>query len=500
LLVAAGLLASVATVSAQEAPAEVVDRARRLLDAGDFSAALPLLEVAVARYPDDVEPVRLLARTLYWMRQFERARLVYETAVARHPGDPRLRLEFGRMLMETSQPADARRVLQPLLNVPSVQADAETLLGTLAYWQGDLAAARRFFVSALRADPAQQDASRQLREIRTLTAPWIRTSVTFRHDDQPLDRLAVAAEAGWFPMPLLVVRLRTEPARYATPAARQVWTSEVEVSHFAPAVRMDTELSAGVLQRGPAHAMDWTGRAGLGWRLGAGITIRGRFERSPYLHTVASLETPVMTESASAVLQLNHPRGWLGEAALQRHGYPDGNVGRSSYAWLLAPVVWQPRLRLQAGYAGARADTREDRFLPTDGSPGEISPVGDIPLEGRYHPYYTPQDLVSHSVTVALTAGRLSGPLLRLGGSYGVRATENATTFVLTSGGVQSEVSQRAFTPWTLRASVEAPASDALSVEARGEFGRTAFYRWSTVGLHIVYRFKVAAVPGGRVH
>jgi Tfp pilus assembly protein PilF len=482
-------------VIAQEVPATNIERAVRLRDAGDFESAVRILEAVVSRQPDEAEPARLLAQTLYWMGQFARARLAYERALATHPGDARLRLEFGRMLVETQRSEDARRVLEPLRDVPSAQSDAETLLGTLAYWQGDLASARLLFVSALRVNPGQPDATRQLREIQLLTAPWIRAALTVGYDDQPLDQVAAAIEAGWYPTPLLTVRLRSEPARYAIPAIRHAWVNAVELSYFAPQTRMEVAMSGGVLTRGNGQPLDWTARAELGWRVAHGVSVVGRVERSPYLYTLASLDTRVMTDKASALVRLNHSRGWLGEAAVQRQRYSDGNIGSTSHAWLLAPLVWRSGAQLQAGYAIASADTREDRFLPTGRPAGEPGPTGGIPLEGRYLPYHTPQNLLTHSVTSALAVGRASGPTLRLSGSYGVRATEDATSFFLTSTGIQSEVGQRTFTPWTGRVSVAAPAGSTTTFELRAEAGRTAFYRWRSVGLHVLYRLRGDRLP-----
>jgi hypothetical protein len=53
------------------------------------------------RVADRGEPARLLAQTLYWLKDIVGARAVYETALRRHPEDSTLRLQYGRMLAET---------------------------------------------------------------------------------------------------------------------------------------------------------------------------------------------------------------------------------------------------------------------------------------------------------------------------------------------------------------------------------------------------------------
>jgi hypothetical protein len=313
---------------------------------------------------------------------------------------------------------------------------------------------------------------------------------TLWHDDQPLDRAGVAVEAGWFLTPLLSLAGRSEPARYSTGEAKTFWINELEVSHYAPAARLETRVAAGAFRR-PADQgrIDWTGRAALGVRAGNGFTLGGRLERAPYLNTASSLETPLITRTAIGMLQWSKGPGWLAEAAVQRQTFPDENVIRTAYAWFLAPLTRAPHRQLQAGYAAAAADADEDRFVLAD--PQQPFPPADprFDLTGVYRPYYTPARSVTHSVIAALTAGRTTGLLLRAGGSYGFRAREDATTFQPVGAQVVASVARRAYSPWTVRGSVEIPASPSLVLSIGAESGRAAYYRWATGKVQIVYRF-----------
>jgi hypothetical protein len=79
-----------------------------------------------------------------------------------------------------------------------------------------------------------------------------------------------------------------------------------------------------------------------------------------------------------------------------------------------------------------------------------------------------------------------------LGGAYALRATEDAPTFVVASGQVQRTTTSRVFSPWNARASLDVTMNRDLTLSAAGELGRTAFYEWSTAGLHLMYRFRAA--------
>ncbi|MGI8618115.1 MAG: tetratricopeptide repeat protein [Gemmatimonadaceae bacterium] len=475
--------------------------ALRLRDTGDFAGSARVLRAYLALNPLDPEAARLLAETLYWLNDVEGAGEVYAAALVKHPDDSSLRLRYGRMLMETGHRARARELLMPLREVADARAEADALLGTIAYWDGDLTAAQRLFRAALRDNPDQAEARRQLQEIRVLSAPWVRAGSALRHDDQPLDRVALGLEAGWFATPLLPVTVRVEPMtfRRADSATRRLLTAELSVAHFAPALRLETEVAGGVVQRaGVIDAHDWQGRAVVGVRLSPHVTLRGRAERAPYLFTTSSLDTPIMTHTAAAQVHWSDPRGWLGEARYQRQRYPDANTVRTAYAWVLGPLIHQGRRQLQAGYAFADADAAASRFVLADASQRVPPDDPRFNTAGRYVPYYTPSQVVSHSAIAALTLRPSSASTFRAGGSFGVRATDQAPTLVVSAGQVQRVLVARTFTPWDARSSLDIALRSGLTLTATGETGRTVFYSWATAGLQITYRFAHATRPDPR--
>ena len=461
----------------------VIQRAHALRNAGDFAGAAQLLQGDLSARPDDAEVARLLAQTLYWLHDVDGARAVYEAALLRRPSDSSTGLAYGRMLMETGASARARALLTPLSSATSARTRAEacTLLGTLAYWQGDFTAAKRFFLEALRSQPAQEDARRQLREILLVSAPWLHVSPSVFHDDQPLGRVSAVFEAGWFATPLVPISVRVEPMRYLSGGeTRRFWMGEATIGHYAPARHIETEAAGGLFHvaEAPERQLHWNARAMVGVRLPQHVTVRARVDRAPYLHTVASIDRPFVTNGTAAELHWNDPRGWTGQAAYRRQWYPDGNVARSAHAWVLAPIAHGRSADLRVGYAFSADHARESRFVsalltqpPLSGDAGSV-------VAGRYDPYYTPAHRVTHSAIAGVTLRASAHATLRLGGAYAVRAREE----------MAHEES-----PWNVRGSLEFAPTDDLSVSLSGETGRAAFYRWAVGGLSVTYRFRAAA-------
>jgi uncharacterized protein (TIGR02996 family) len=488
------------TAAPQAQTQNAIVQAQSLRDAGNFAAAAELLRVQLAQNPDNGEAARLLAQTLYWLKDIPAARAAYETALARHPEDSTLRLQYARMLAETGEHARARGLLTPLLDSAATGAEAETLLGTIAYWEGDLTGARNLFVGALQANPNQEEARRQLQEILSSTAPWVRLSSGGWRDNQPVDWGTFGVEAGWFATPLTALSLRVQPTQYwANGLTQTIGLAEVAITHYVPAARLETELAAGAVRRWHGgDVWDWTGRAALGLRLPGHVTLRARFERAPYFHTVSSLTTPVMVDTSAAILHFGDVRGWLGEAAYEHQRYGDNNAIQTGYGWLLAPLVHRNAVEIQAGYAFTASNASSTRFVLAQPIQPFLPSDPRFDLAGVYAPYFTPNHQVIHSALAAFELRPARNTTFRVDGSYGFHATDNAPYFAVSGGQAVLSTYLRTFSPWNVRASLKIPLREGLTLEPTGEMGRTAFYSWVAAGLQLTYHFPGAAAPPAR--
>lgn len=509
----AATLVAAGAARAQTSADTVVATAVHRRDAGDFAGAATLLRAYVLSHPGDLTAERLLAETQYWAKDIHGARETYEAALRRHPADVRLRLQYGRMLSETNDGSRARDVVTPVLSVNSSRGAAESLLGQVAYWEGDLTGARRLLIAALHDDSSQFEARTQLRELAVTTAPWTSFNPYAQHDDQPLDQIGAVAEAGWFATPLTRLSGRVVPAlfRSGDSISVAVLRTELALSTYLPAARLELEAAAGAVQRGGdgrvratnssstrSGTVDWTGHAGVGLRLPGHVTFRLRGKRDSYFYTVASLLTPVMTSTGTALLALNAPSGWLGEIAAQRVWYPDSNAVSTAYGWILVPVVQHAGGQFQIGVAASAQNADQSRF--TLAMPVQKYIPGDprYSTAGYYSPYFTPSDEVTQSVLAAATLHPNAAVTVRMNGSYGVHATRTAPMWQVidsAGGAIISRASVRqTFSPSSARAALEYTPTQSLVLALTGESFRTAFYTASSVGIQVTYRFTGVAL------
>jgi hypothetical protein len=490
-------------VAQSSASVDTVAEARRLRDAKAFGAAATMMAAYAESHPNDVGSARFAALMAYWSKDFSSAGTIYSAALERHPNDAELRLEAAQFFGGVGQRGRARDLISSLADSAdrslATTRGAITLLGTLAYWDGDLVRARALFVDALRLDSANADARRQLREIELASASWIGVESWFAHDDQPLDRIAPGAEAGWFANPVTPLRVRFVSTGFDhDDVSASLSIVEGSVTTFLPGAHLDLSGSAGFLSRTFGEKTDWTGRAALGFRLPRNLVLEGSYERTPYTNTAASLTKDVMVQAITGTLRMRESRGWLAEATARRETFDDDNSIATAFVWALAPVALRPRGRLQLGYGFAAQSAEESRFVVR---PEELNfPPGQAPntVRGYYDPYYTPRNLRVHSVLAAAKLLPNDRWSLSANSAIGVAASDDAPVLFTTPArppdvNLARTYYRRSFTPWKIDGALEGKVSDAVRLALTASRSNGAFYAQTIAGVRVTYTFVAAA-------
>lgn len=485
--VGAALLAiSTPSISQEGEPASALFEAGQLRDSGRFVEAIEVLRRHRALHPDDGDAIRMLAQTLYWVKDMRAARALYDSGLVLHPTDTALRLQYARTLMETGESARSRNILEPLVTGSPPNPQALELLGTIAYWQGDYSTARRNFEQAIVADSSLVDARRQLNEIRALTASWIRTAARGSTDDQPVRGAGAEIETGYYINPMWAVVARARSSFLSEDASSNPGLSSTSLSVFSgsigvtgsvPSSRINLSVDGGLFSRSTPSKLDWTANGELGAKLGPFVKAGVRAERAAYLYTAASLRTHVMTNSIGAAVDVDR-HGWIGKAAFGLQRFPDDNSTSTAFAWAMAPLVRTASVTLQAGYGASYQHARQLRFVRNS-----------VDSSGHYEPYYTPQNMFINSVIGAFTGSGANGLVARLGGSFGFHAREDAPTFAIAPGGsMLLESFNRRFHPWSARASLEKTVTPRSVLSAHIDHSKTAFYHVTNAAIELTWR------------
>lgn len=321
-------------------------------------------------------------------------------------------------------------------------------------------------------------------------APWFKADMRAVTDNQPRQGLQIRMEHGQYLTPTFTIAghalaERIESGTTVEPGL----TGTLAI----PSARMGAALTASALSGAPGGGLEFLGEARVSRSLGAGTSLRGRVARQRYTATLASLDTVVLSDGVELAIDRAAAPGWAGEVVVRREAYGHDNPVSTAFAWLLAPLSRGGRHSLRAGYATGWQDAPESNWVADNALRGPESGLAITPenVPGRYAPYYTPNDVVTHSV-LANTALELHGAWLTMDGAYGVYATELAPVLQRGSGGdIQRFHFRRTFSPARARVTLTLPLGSMASFTAEVEHQRTAYFR------HTGVRIAVARSLGG---
>lgn len=325
--------------------------------------------------------------------------------------------------------------------------------------------------------------------------PWLNAEARLERDNQVRTALQAAAEYGRYLGPDATMALTlsshhlTGDADGAPRLATTTATVGLAGTLAAPTARLGLTFAAGALLGAPTPAggADWVARAALRRDLGGGTGLRVGAARERYTATLASLDTLVLSHTMEVALDRSGAPGWAWEVAARRAGFGDDNPVSTAWAWVLAPLSRSPTHSLRAGYAFGWQDAEHSTWVASG-----VPPAGPFPQQvpGRYAPYYSPHDVVTHSVVLngALAAG--SGWILAEG-SVGARATETAPLLARATPAVATALTfhERSFTPYRARISLVAPANELTWITLAVGYDRTAYYRAGTVRMAFARTF-----------
>ncbi|CAN5675446.1 hypothetical protein BH23GEM10_BH23GEM10_01410 [soil metagenome] len=322
-------------------------------------------------------------------------------------------------------------------------------------------------------------------------APWLTADVRAVTDDQPRDALLLRIEYGRYLTPDVTIAARALAERIESRATVEPGlTGTLAI----PSARIGAALTASAQFGAPGGGIELLGDARVSRALGAGTALRARFSRDRYTATLASLDTVVLAHGVEFAIDRAGAPGWAGELLVRREMYGDDNPVSTAFVWLLAPLSRAARHSLRAGYAAGWQDAAQSNWVPDDARRGPPrGPLATSPdsIPGSYAPYYTPHDVITHSV-LANAAVELRGAWLILDGAYGVYATELAPVLQRGTGGdVERLYHRRTFSPARAKLTLAVPLGAMTSFTAEAEHQRTAYFRQTGV------RIAVARSLGG---
>lgn len=394
------------------------------------------------------EPPGNLARAAYDMHlRAGSLFLLLATTVALHAAES---LEAKRQrafaLLWRGEYVAARAEFEEVLRQQPRDASARLGLAQSYYWAGDYRRALREFQRL----PNHAEARRAVDEIHAASRPGFAVEADAIDDDQPYRGGDADARVFFFSDPLTKWELRGNGSRLrALGEDRSTAAIAVAGETTLPSIR--TLVRAGLARfRFPDGGARILPELTAEHRLRTStITLDAR--RTPLLRSAPAILTHAWGDELSARWARENGGGLQFAVAAQHVRYFDRNRGWSTSAYVLAPIS----AALRVGASAALRDTRESRFI-----------------NGRYDPYYTPQDLAEARVVGAYTLGR---------GRLSMSAHLDA--------GIAREHSAGSFVPWRASLGLTMRVTPDVAFSASATHDSTAFYNANEIHAGLAGRF-----------
>jgi tetratricopeptide (TPR) repeat protein len=481
------------SLSAQSnTPTDTIEIARQLAYNKNYTKAVTLLETFELNHPKDINSVRLHAQILYWMNHFENAFQLCENALKNIPNQY-IKLDYARMLFEQYQLQRAEEILIDYLKSDKSNVEANNMMGTISYWNGNPGLAKSYFKLVIKRYPKNEWALRYLNEINIHTAPYLKFISNYNDDTQPLQSINSVLESGWYSSNWLSPKVKFEFNHFIdTLKEHNTYSFQLGNKFSLSGIKTEFSIAGGVYKNQNDDTLNWIGEAELNKRLLKHFYVSLMAERKPYLYTLSSLQNTIMHNRYTVAFHYEKADSWNGMIAYNILEFPDNNSIQSFSSWLLTPPLKFLKLELSIGYANNFADSKINHFTSTK-TISEIIANNNV-IDGIYNPYFTPELLQIHSAIAQLAIIPSKSFSILLNGSFGVYAmAENPYLFLSSDENNQliicKDYTPMKFNPFDITAKLLVKVSNLLIIESGYTYNKTLFYTNQNVNLTLKYIF-----------
>jgi hypothetical protein len=190
-------------------------------------------------------------------------------------------------------------------------------------------------------------------------------------------------------------------------------------------------------------------------------------------------------------LNLDYKNRWLGRAAFQQQHFDDGNNNRTSYFWLLAPIINKNKISFKLGYSFSYANADNNSFKPKN--PLSFPNIVNTAVEGIYSPYFTPSDQTTHAALAYLKINFSKNVSFTSNINIGVYAHASHPYLYVDKKGstyfINKNYSDLSYTPMEISSEFQFKLSKSLIMTGNYTYSSLIFFKYNLGGLQLKYLF-----------
>lgn len=477
-------------------------KAKSILNEGQISEAVKLLQSMEEVYPGDENIMRLRGQAFYWSKDFEMTKAYFSRSIEAYPSLQFIKLDYGRILFQLQSYREATPILESYLISNPEDPEANILLAQMNYWQGGSPKISYAYLEKILTPFPDNEAAKSVKlEIEQATAPKITLQVGNFSDSQPMRYSFLEGSFGLYQAALLQPEITASISSYQTDQLISFFTLR-NTSSF-------TQTGTSVtLSAGYTASNSWEKGVGLygiklDQKIKSGFTLNLSAAKESYFYTLASLDQVITPTMLKASFGRDYGGNFSGRLWIQNATFQDDNAVNAFGAWFLYPVLKLPLVRLEFGYAYTHGDSKEVRFGPTLPIQGRVSTtdIGTV-IPGSYQPYFTPINQQIHGLMGKITFSPSTSIKLDASTNIGVKATIDNPNMIYYGVGnspanrpiVEDDLflilNPLSYTPWDLAFNFEWELSDYSALRFSYVHQTTVFFNSNSLNLKFSKRLK----------
>ncbi len=472
-----------------------LDSAKALRNEGHFAKAVKTLEDYNAQHPDNIWVMQLLAETKYWMKDYNGADNVYRRTIRLYPNNFEVKYEYALFLFARGAYNSARELLLLYVEQNPDVAGAQSLLGITDYYLGNFREAEKYLKSSLALNPGDKKTKEIYGEVLHIVRPWLKASVLYTTDSQPMDMLKPSLSAGWYRSHFLNLSVGATYNRFSADTITSKMTGfKIQNDFTFPKAGFKASVWAGGFFTSINSGSDFIWGVTVDKSVLKNIHIRAGANQMPYTYTIASIKKPFVRNSVNASISYEKTDGWNADIGYIGDFFPDDNHVQTGYAWVLSPSLKFSVFKINVGYAFNYADAKESRFVSEKSLKDILSEFKpNQQIAGIYDPYYTPEKQYSNSLLANLFIIPTKTINIKLHASVGFYSRAmNPYLFIDKAIGelfINRDFYEESFTPMDIGFDFNADLTDKLMLNLSYQYLQTFYFDSNNfnIGLKIYF-------------
>ena len=448
-----------------------------------------------ARYPDNIWLMQLYAETLFWMREFDKADNVYRRAIRMYPNNYEVKYEYALFLFDRGKYEETKELLLLYIENYPGNAGAESMLGITNYYLGNFRDAEEHLSKSLTINPNDIKTKEVYSEVSHIVRPWIKGSVLYTDDSQPMSQWMPSLSGGWYRSHFLNLSLTLNYQSFSADSFNSNMTGfRLQNSFLFPKAGFKATISAGGFYTFINNSLDYTWGVQLDKKVIKNFHVKASGQRSAYTYTLASINNPFLRNRFNFSLSWETDQSWNANLGYIGEFFPDDNNVQTAFAWVLSPSLKFSVFKVNLGYAFNYSDSKESRYVSEQSLDDILSNYDSTKqITGIYDPYFTPSNQFSNSLlaNVYINPSRVIG--IKLHASVGIYSRAmNPYLYLDKQNGntiINEGFYQEKFTPLDLGINFNANLSDKMLLNFSYQYLQTFYYNSNNfkVGLKIYF-------------